>query len=151
MIFSLLQLLAPREVDSTTPIGSQAWHGTLPSNWIPIVSRDVNRQTNQEGQRPFSDAYLTTQAAKRRRLASNSKPSGTVSEVISDVITDAIQNTGIQPLSPVGDVLKETSSQSKVQQSLQKDAREAINRRINQDPDLDDKKFPHAKDFKNSK
>ena len=100
-----LQLLAPREVDSTIPIGSQPWHGTLPSNWIPIVSRDVSRQSNQEGQRPFSDAYLTTQAAKRRRLASNSKPSGTVSEVISDVITDAIQNTGIQPLSSVGKYL----------------------------------------------
>ena len=103
--FFFLQLLAPREVDSTIPIGSQPWHGTLPSNWIPIVSRDVSRQSNQEGQRPFSDAYLTTQAAKRRRLASNSKPSGTVSEVISDVITDAIQNTGIQPLSSVGKYL----------------------------------------------
>jgi len=32
---------------------------------------------------------------------------------------------------------------------LQKDAREAINRRINQDPDFDGKKFPYAKDFKN--
>ena len=104
-IFFFWQLLAPREVDSTIPIGSQPWHGTLPSNWIPIVSRDVSRQSNQEGQRPFSDAYLTTQAAKRRRLASNSKPSGTVSEVISDVITDAIRNTGIQPLSSVGKYL----------------------------------------------
>ena len=54
-------------------------------------------------------------------------------------------------LSSAGDVLKETSSQSKVQKSLQKDAREAINRRINQDPDFDGKKFPYAKDFKNSK
>ena len=33
------------------------------------------------------------------------------------------------------------------QQSLKNNAREAINKRINQDPDFDAKKFPNAKNF----
>ena len=134
-------------MDSTVPIGSQAWHGTLPSNWVPIVSRDVNRQRDQDEQRPFSDAYLTTQSAKRRRISSKSKPSGAGGEVISDCVESAIGATGIQPLTSVEDVMKETSGQTKVKQSLRNNAREAINRRINQDPDFDAKKFPNAKDF----
>ena len=139
--------MAPRDVDSTIAIGSQPWHGTLPSSWVPIVSRDVTRQNNQEPQRPFSDAYLTTQSAKRRRLSSKHKPSGAVGEVISDVISDAINATGIQPLTSVNDVMKDTSSQPNVQQSLKNNAREEINRRINQDPDFDAKKYPNSKDF----
>lgn len=68
-------------------------------------------------------------------------------DVLSDTISDAINATGIQPLTPVSDVMKDTSNQAKVQQSLKNNAREAINKRINQDPDFDAKKFPNAKNF----
>ena len=72
---------------------------------------------------------------------------GNVGDVLSDTISDAINATGIQPLTPVSDVMKDTSNQAKVQQSLKNNAREAINKRINQDPDFDAKKFPNAKNF----
>ena len=81
-------------MESTINVGSQPWHGTLPANWVPIVARDVNRQNDrdaiQAASRPLSDALLSTQSAKRRRLASKSKPEGNVEQLIADTLHSAM-------------------------------------------------------------
>ena len=134
-------------MESTINVGSQPWHGTLPSNWVPIVSRDVTRQQNDRdnGSRPPSDALLSTQSAKRRRLASKSKPEGNVEQLIADTLHSAIRVSGAQPVHAVEEVVQETSRHDAVQQSLNQDIQRNMSRRVATDPDFDAKKFPIAK------
>jgi len=138
-------------VDSTLAVGSQPWHGTLPSSWVPIVARDVHRQNGQEHQRPLSDAYLSTQSAKRRRLAAKSKPEGNIEQVIADTLDTAIRVSGVQPVHAVEEVIQETSRQASVQQSMSQDVKTSLSRRIANDPDFDSKKFPNAKKLNDEK
>ena len=134
-------------MESTINVGSQPWHGTLPSNWVPIVSRDVTRQQSDRdnGSRPPSDALLSTQSAKRRRLASKSKPEGNVEQLIADTLHSAIRVSGAQPVHAVEEVVQETSRHDAVQQSLNQDIQRNMSRRVATDPDFDAKKFPIAK------
>lgn len=143
--------MSSESVDSTVAIGAQPWHSTLPSNWVPIVTRDLHRQNGPDDQGPYSDAYLSTQPAKRRRLAARSKPEGSVDQVISDTLNSAINASGVQHSCPLEDILKDASSRANIQQSLRNEVRSAFSRRMNRDPDYDPKKFPNSKDFASSK
>ena len=146
-----LQLSDIGNVDSTIAVGSQPWHGTLPSDWVPIVARDVHRQNGQEHQRPLSDAYLSTQSAKRRRIASRNKPEGNIEQLIADTLDTAIRVTGAQPVHAVTEVIQDASKQGSIQQSLSQDVKSSLSRRLSNDPDFDTKKFPNAKKFHDEK
>ena len=135
-------------IDSTISIGSQPWHGTVPSSWVPIMARDVNRQNSQEDQqRPFSDAYISTQTAKRRRLAAKSKPEGNVEQFIAETLDTSIRTSEVQPINPVEEVIRETSGQASLQESLRQNFQTNISRRINRDADFHPEKFPNSRDF----
>ena len=134
-------------LESTISIGSQPWHGTVPSSWVPIVTRDISRQSSQEEQRPFSDAYISTQAAKRRRLGSKSKPEGNVEQFIADTLSASIRTSDVQPINPVEEVIRDTSSQASLQESLRHNFQTNIAQRINNDHDFHSEKFPKSQDF----
>ncbi|KAG8313344.1 Large proline-rich protein bag6 [Homalodisca vitripennis] len=59
------------------------WQNALPSEWVPIISQDSQRQRRQSPQGPFSDAYLSGMPSKRRKLITSTKPQGNLSQVIS--------------------------------------------------------------------
>lgn len=80
--------------------GSESWHGQTPEvrriffspsivtklilkDWVPIITRDVQRQRRQEPQPPFSDAYLSGMPSKRRKLINSAKPDANIRQVIS--------------------------------------------------------------------
>ena len=134
-------------LESTIAIGSQPWHGTVPSSWVPIVTRDINRQSGQEEQRPFSDAYISTQTAKRRRIGSKSKPEGNVEQFIADTLDASIRTSDVQPINPVEEIVRDTSSQASLQESLRHNFQTNVSRRINNDPDFHPDKFPNSRDF----
>jgi hypothetical protein len=111
------------------------------------MARDVSRQSGQANQRPLSDAYVSTQSAKRRRITSRSKPEGSVRQVIAETLDTAIRTSGVQPVNPIEEVVREASGQSNIQASLQQNFRSNIARRLNNDPDYDASKFPLSRDF----
>lgn len=51
-------------------------------DWIPVITRDVERQQRGVPDTNLSDAYLCGMPLKRRKLASQHKPHGTVQQVI---------------------------------------------------------------------
>merc|ERR1712203_1046108 len=48
-------------------------------------------------QQPYSEAYLSGQPNKRRKLITEKKPRGEVSNIISRSLQDAIEQTGLEP------------------------------------------------------
>jgi hypothetical protein len=51
--------------------------------WVPIISRDTQRQRRQNPQPPFSDAYLAGMPSKRRKIVTAAKPQGSLSKIIA--------------------------------------------------------------------
>lgn len=55
-------------------------------DWVPIISRDRERQRRQAVQGPLSDAYLAGMPSKRRKVVTSSKPHGNLARVISGAL-----------------------------------------------------------------
>ena len=138
-------------------VGGENWHRALPSDWVPIIARDVQAQApggsaNME-QGPFSDAYLTTQPAKRRKLAAARKPEGSVEEVIAESIQDAVHQSGVRPMlgatgaATLSDMSRVVARDANLQQGVESEAMTALKRRIKMDSDVQDRKHPNAKAF----
>ena len=147
--------LLPRSQGIDMVVGREQWHRQVPSEWVPIITRDIQSQQQLATQAPFSDAYLSTQPAKKRRLAEARKPEGTIEKVISDTLKDAIKVSGVQPkpstspqVAPGGStVALEVSKDEGVQTAVKNDTRGAIKRRLQHDPDFKPKNFPNSQDF----
>lgn len=132
-------------------VGSESWHRALPSDWVPIVARDSRLQNNTSGrmaaaaasrgdnaggqvQAPFSDAYLSTQPAKRRKIAAEEKPDGDLDKLISDTLQDAIRSTGAQPTNaPVASMVAEVSANERVREAVEGEVLGAVRGRIERD------------------
>lgn len=69
--------------DTETVIGSEPWHSQVPADWVPIMTRDSQRQRTQGKQPAFSDAYLSGMPSKRRKIVTSSKPQGSLPQVIT--------------------------------------------------------------------
>ena len=178
------ELIFPPELLPQSPgidmvVGREPWHRQVPSDWVPIITRDMQAQmsTSRDGpggplqQAPFSDAYISTQPAKKRRLASEGKPEGSIEKVIKDTLKDAIRASGVQPIgsnnqqhpvmmnnstavSPgsgavavIEQLLQDAASDVGVQDAVKNDTRTAIKRRLQQDPDFKPQNFPNSQDF----
>ena len=151
--------LLPRSQGIDMVVGRESWHRQVPPEWVPIITRDVQAQSQMPPMTPYSDAYLSTQPAKKRRLAEAKKPEGSIEKVISDTLKDAIRVSGVQPKSaqptqPGGhdaaansSIASEVSLDGGVQASIKNDTRGTIKRRLQQDPDFKPERFPDSQDF----
>lgn len=46
----LSELLARSAMGPDMAVGGEPWHRALPSDWVPIIARDIQRQAEQEDQ-----------------------------------------------------------------------------------------------------
>ncbi|XP_025206155.1 large proline-rich protein bag6-B isoform X2 [Melanaphis sacchari] len=76
-------------------IGSQDWHHNVPSEWVPVIARDSQRQRRQGTQPPYSDAYLSGMPNKRRKIVTSSKPQGSLSQIIANNLEVAMGAAGV--------------------------------------------------------
>ena len=100
-------------------------------------------------QAPFSDAYLTTVPAKKRRLAAGRKPAdgSTVQDNIQRTLADAVKVTGVKPSTSMQDVVGSAAANARLEEGLAENVRTSIKRRLEQDKDFKAEKYPNCKDF----
>ena len=63
---------------------AEGWQGAVPPEWVPIIARDSRQEAPPSG--PHSDAYLSGQPPKRRRLNNDKKPRGDSRTLIADTL-----------------------------------------------------------------
>ena len=115
-------LLSVPVLSSTTPAAQDL--SALPPAWIPIISRDQSVPVPRS--HPYSDAYLSGQPSKRRKLNAESKPHGDVSMLVQESLQDAMDQTGLQPPAGAAAVLDQVVANSAVQETVQQMVRDTI-------------------------
>ena len=78
---ALLNVPLPLDNSSTDPAG---WEGAVPADWVPIIARDSREAAPRC--LAHSDAYLSGQPPKRRRLNNDKKPHGDTQTLIADTL-----------------------------------------------------------------
>lgn len=145
-------LLAIPVTGPTPPGSGLADHAlaVLPPTWAPIIARDTS-EAGRPSQQPYSEAYLSGQPNKRRKLNSDKKPRGEVSNIISRSLQDAIEQTGLEPRAGtvVSNIAAEVGAAPSVQNAVEVYTRQALQDRIGGDGDFQDNKerFPATETF----
>ncbi|BES99829.1 Domain of unknown function (DUF3538) [Nesidiocoris tenuis] len=109
--------------------------------WVPIISRDRERQRRQAVQGPLSDAYLSGMPSKRRKIVSSAKPQGSLARVISESMSTAITAANV-PV--VGNVLESVASDSTVRRAYRDQIRQTVGSTIRSHPDFKADKYPNS-------
>jgi len=133
-------------------IGREPWHRSVPEDWVPIITRDQGshppQNSSQPLQAPFSDAYLTTVPAKKRRLADARKPvEGSTGDNVQRALADAIKVTGVKPSTSQQAAAHSLARNTNVEKTLEDESRASVKRRLRQDKDFQPEKFPNCKKF----
>lgn len=156
--------------------GSEAWHAHFPTQWLPVITRDIELQRNdkvkvylnlssfthlflfsQRTQEPFSDAYISGMSSKRRKLVTGTKPPTDPKQLLADTLKNAIQNAGSSSsstrLSPaqIEERVNTIASDSAVQSSFRERLRKDIKDKTDKDVDYDPERFPNCSKFVNNK
>jgi len=131
----------------TVPINDRTL-AVLPPAWAPIIARDNadNRGVRTVAQ-PYSEAYMSGQPSKRRKLNTEKKPRGDVSTIIARSLQDAIEQTGLEPSNP--GVVTEVAAAPEMQEAMELYTRQNFQDRIEGDSDFQENKerFPSAESF----
>eukprot|EP00092_Neocalanus_flemingeri_P028334 GFUD01030771.1.p1 GENE.GFUD01030771.1~~GFUD01030771.1.p1 ORF type:complete len:889 (+),score=361.49 GFUD01030771.1:209-2668(+) len=136
-------LLAVPPITSPTPALSSL--SALPAAWLPIIARDqtVTASSNQ----PHSDAYLSGQPSKRRRLDTECKPRGEVRRMIEQSLQEAMDQTGLQPTGGAATVIEQVVASRNVQGAVEEMARESFQERSRDRENFQADKFPAVDKF----
>jgi len=130
-------LLTVPSITTTTNLPSIP---SLPSAWVPIISRDHAMPTTSQA--PHSDAYLSGQPSKRRKLNAECKPRGEVHRLIEQSLKEAMDQTGLQPSAGAATVIEQVVSSRNMQVAVEELARESFQERSRDEEDFQPEKFP---------
>ncbi|XP_034659722.1 large proline-rich protein BAG6 [Drosophila subobscura] len=150
----------------TTPlppvvVGSESWHMSFPSDWLPAITRDLQTQAEQtEPQPPYSDAYISGMSAKRRKIIQSDKPTASVECLIASGVQRAIQSAGLgvsangtaaSSAVNVDAVIDTMTHDAAIQASYTDAMRSNVRERIKQDVDYTPSKYPQIAKFSEQK
>ncbi|XP_017843666.1 large proline-rich protein BAG6 isoform X2 [Drosophila busckii] len=157
------------EVDSPDAMpavnfGSEPWHNSFPNEWLPVITRDMETQSENLLQPPYSDAYISGMSAKRRKIIQNDKPASNVECLIASGVQRAIQNSGlagnsngggpqslppplVNPEAVIGTIAHDAAVQAAYTEAVRANARE----RLKQDVNYEASKYPQIAKFTEQK
>merc|ERR1712098_1016306 len=98
-------------------------------------------------QGPHSDAYLSGQPSKRRKLNTECKPRGEVHRLIEQSLKEAMDQTGLQPAAGANAVIEQVVASRNVQVAVEEMARESFQERSREGEDFQPEKFPSVDKF----
>ncbi|XP_056647813.1 large proline-rich protein bag6-B isoform X2 [Diorhabda sublineata] len=130
-------------------IGSESWHGQVPEDWVPIITRDAQKQRRQNPQGPFSDAYLSGMPSKRRKIVTNSKPHGSLSQVISESVRHAVTVSGLTPVAPLEVVAEAAGESTELQNAYRNLLRSTVQSNLADNEDFLPDRYPNISKYFN--
>ncbi|KMY98123.1 large proline-rich protein BAG6 isoform X10 [Drosophila simulans] len=143
-------------------VGSEPWHMSFPNDWLPVITRDLQTQSEQSNrpQPPFSDAYISGMSAKRRKIIQSEKPTASVECLLANGVQRAIQSVGLGG-SNGGSASSSSISMDTVIGSIAHDptiqaaytdaVRNSLKERIQRDVDFKASKYPQIAKFTEQK
>ncbi|KAH1011833.1 hypothetical protein HUJ04_001114 [Dendroctonus ponderosae] len=139
----------PPLADETEPLpnviwGAEQWHAQTPEEWVPLISRDIQRQRKQSAQPPFSDAYISGMPSKRRKLISNTKPQGSVSQTISESLRQVVTNAGLAAAAPLDAVAEAAGESSEIQSAYGSLLQSTVQANLSANQDFNPERYPNA-------
>ncbi|XP_052846431.1 large proline-rich protein BAG6 isoform X5 [Drosophila gunungcola] len=143
-------------------VGSEPWHMSFPNDWLPVITRDLQTQTEQNSrpQPPFSDAYISGMSAKRRKIIQSEKPTASVECLIANGVQRAIHGAGLGGTGGGGAssssistdaVIGSIAHDAAIQASYTDAVRNSLKERIKQDADFKSSKYPQIAKFAEQK
>jgi hypothetical protein len=138
---------------------SEPWHAQFPSNWLPIITRDISRQRRQSPQPAYSDAYITGMASKRRKVLLSKKPSTNVQHLIADDVRSALHTTNKSGPSsssggssssnnaPIDEIVSSISNDPSIQNAYKDEVKGNLSQRLKNDPDYEPEKYPNSSKY----
>ncbi|KAH8240098.1 hypothetical protein KR032_011191 [Drosophila birchii] len=152
---------APADTLPAVIVGSEPWHMSFPNDWLPVITRDLQTQTEQSNrpQPPYSDAYISGMSAKRRKIIQSEKPTASVECLIASGVQRAIQNSGLGSVNGsassssisadtvIGSIAHDTATQASYTDAV----RSIVRERIKQDADYKPNKYPQIAKFAEQK
>ncbi|XP_046395611.1 large proline-rich protein BAG6 isoform X2 [Ischnura elegans] len=132
------------------------WPTSLPSEWVPIIARDSVRQRRQGSQPPFSDVYLTGMPSKRRKVVTNSKRRGNVSQIISERVQRAVEAAGVGSsilrdgsgtITGPEQLGQAAAGDLTLQRAYREQVLMSLRQRVRSDPDFTPERYPNAANY----
>ncbi|XP_075734882.1 large proline-rich protein BAG6 isoform X1 [Rhipicephalus microplus] len=143
-------LAPPLDEEPLPPVilGSEPWHASVPSEWVPIITRDIQRQRRQAAQPPFSDAYICGMPSKRRKITNGSSAAVENAVSLTGALQRAVQRAGVRPpRSGMEAFLSEARQNPSLQATHKLQFQQAVRERLSSDPDFRADRFPNAHKF----
>ncbi|KAH8379440.1 hypothetical protein KR009_005057 [Drosophila setifemur] len=142
-------------------VGTEPWHMSFPNDWLPVITRDLQTQTeNNRPQPPYSDAYISGMSAKRRKIIQSEKPTASVECLIASGVQRAMQSAGLNGAngSSTGSssidadaVIGSIAHDATIQATYTDAVRSGVRERIKQDVDYKPNKYPQIAKFAEQK
>ena len=123
--------------DSSSKNGKEGeWKNIVPSDWVPIIEKDLVTQKNQQSTiRPFSDAYCSGMPAKRRRILSSKNEFLSVNS-FKKVLGRTLEKVQLKPNVSHEQLIEDSIDHSQLIDSFNTEFDAVITDRLRNDPDF---------------
>ncbi|XP_076353017.1 large proline-rich protein BAG6 isoform X2 [Tachypleus tridentatus] len=140
----------PSDLTDEVVIGAESWHAAVPTEWVPIITRDVQRQRRQAPCAPFSDAYLSGMPSKRRKMMGKNGHQNLltpVQTILPNALQRAISAAGVRPLTSLDRITQDATQDERLHAAYREQLKCDIEERLENDLDYNPSRFPNANKY----